>query len=879
MAALNKWYIDGTTVAGVMRSDGSLVGWGWPFDRELGTGGNTGISPTNLTLANSRTAQGVLFANRYTVVVCNDGSVQVVGRNANGQLGRGDTTDVTSGFVTVSLANGKLAKKVIGMAGGTGTAVLCTDGTVQATGTLGRFHTSLGSSSSFIVADALSSISVTDIAHAGFNDGFIAITSNNKVYIRASLQNSAGNSVQFGSLTELTLPSGRVPKQVFGSTNKAGVLCTNGEAYFVGSVDVTSGFPTGMNRLLNTATLMPTPSNKAIKWLAVSFNHTIIITTDNLVYVTGRDPLGEGILGLGATTSSSGWTQVTSLASDKLPIAVEACDRMTFMIYDDGTVQGAGRNAERQLGDGTTTNRNVFTDIAQISGAQVLSTTITGLDSAPGAPTGVSGTPGNGQVSVSFTQPASNGGQTITRYNVISSPGGIDVSGASTTIVVTGLTNGTAYTFKVTATNSVGTSVDSSASAPVTPRTVPGAPTGVSATGANRQATVSFTAPDSNGGSAIIGYTVTASPGGATASGASSPLTVTGLTNGTSYTFTVKATNIAGDSVASSASSSVTPSVSVPDLNTGNISSSADDIVVAGSRTITAKKQAKSAGAVSYAPDAANKPSVAISNIPAAVQDVVVGVAATDASGIAVVKIVALNSEGALVTDFTANPLTVRVTLPGFTSAMATIQTSATLGGNITDTITAYRVGTNLYEFTTTHLTYFAASQYVPCFVAGTRILTAEGYKAVETLTADDLIRTADNRIVPFRMYTTQIEATSPETAPYTIPANTFGRACPATDLTISPYHAIQSAPNTWQIPKYATQMFRGITQAPAGRPITYYHLELPNYFKDNLVAEGTVVESYGNRQTAGMKTVYRLNAEHTGFTRMEKSKSAKKTA
>jgi hypothetical protein len=317
----------------------------------------------------------------------------------------------------------------------------------------------------------------------------------------------------------------------------------------------------------------------------------------------------------------------------------------------------------------------------------------------------------------------------------------------------------------------------------------------------------------------------------------------------------------------------------VPDLNSGNISSSADDVVVAGSRTITAKKQAKSAGAVSYAPDAANKPSVAISNIPASVQDVTVGVAAADASGIALVKIVAQAANGSLVTNFVETPLTVRVTLPGFTANMVTIQTSTTLGGSITDTITAYRVGTNLYEFTTTHLTYFSASEYVPCFVAGTRILTAEGYKAVETLTADDLIRTADNRIVPFRMYTTTIKATSPETAPYTIPANAFGRACPATEMTISPYHAIQSAPNTWQIPKYASQMFSGITQAPAGRPITYYHIELPNYFKDNLVAEGTVVESYGNRQTAGMKTVYRLNAERTGFTRMEKTKSAKKTA
>ena len=93
---------------------------------------------------------------------------------------------------------------------------------------------------------------------------------------------------------------------------------------------------------------------------------------------------------------------------------------------------------------------------------------------------------------------------------------------------------------------------------PVSIYKVPGAPTGVTATAGNAQAKVSFTAP-SNGGSPITFYTVTSSPGGITKSGISSPITVTGLTNGTAYTFTVKATNGVGTGPASSASNSVTP--------------------------------------------------------------------------------------------------------------------------------------------------------------------------------------------------------------------------------------------------------------------------------------------------------------------------------
>ena len=89
--------------------------------------------------------------------------------------------------------------------------------------------------------------------------------------------------------------------------------------------------------------------------------------------------------------------------------------------------------------------------------------------------------------------------------------------------------------------------------------TVPGPPTTVTASVGNAQATISFTAPSSNGGSPITGYTVTSSPGGITATGATSPINVTGLTNGTPYTFTIVATNAIGNSVASSASTAVTP--------------------------------------------------------------------------------------------------------------------------------------------------------------------------------------------------------------------------------------------------------------------------------------------------------------------------------
>ena len=196
------------------------------------------------------------------------------------------------------------------------------------------------------------------------------------------------------------------------------------------------------------------------------------------------------------------------------------------------------------------------TNVVGDSPASAPSSSVTPV-TTPSAPSISSVTRGNTQVAVAFTIPASNGGSVITSYRVTSS-GGQTVTGTSSPLTVTGLTNGTAYTFTVKATNAIGDSSSSTISSSVTPGTVPGAPTISSITRGDTQVAVAFTGPVNNGGYAITGYTVTSS-GGQTATGTSSPLMVTGLTNGTAYTFTVKATNAIGDSSSSTVSSSVTP--------------------------------------------------------------------------------------------------------------------------------------------------------------------------------------------------------------------------------------------------------------------------------------------------------------------------------
>ena len=75
---------------------------------------------------------------------------------------------------------------------------------------------------------------------------------------------------------------------------------------------------------------------------------------------------------------------------------------------------------------------------------------------APDEPTNVEGSAGDEQVDVSFTSPSDQGGADVTEYRVTDSTGAHGATGSSSPITVTGLTNGTSYTFNVWAINPFG---------------------------------------------------------------------------------------------------------------------------------------------------------------------------------------------------------------------------------------------------------------------------------------------------------------------------------------------------------------------------------------------------------------------------------------
>ena len=188
------------------------------------------------------------------------------------------------------------------------------------------------------------------------------------------------------------------------------------------------------------------------------------------------------------------------------------------------------------------------------------------VKTVPNAPTiGTATSTGTTTATVAFTAPVYDGNSPITQYIATSSPGNITGTlnqAGSGTINISGLTVGTSYTFTVRAVNAAGQSVASSASNSITTYSVPGAPTiGTATQTGQTTATVSFTAPASNGGATITSYTAVSSPGGVTGTlnqAGSGTISISGLTSGTSYTFTVYATNSIGNSSSSSSSNQIT---------------------------------------------------------------------------------------------------------------------------------------------------------------------------------------------------------------------------------------------------------------------------------------------------------------------------------
>lgn len=264
-------------------------------------------------------------------------------------------------------------------------------------------------------------------------------------------------------------------------------------------------------------------------------------------------------------------------------LAVDSSDPANVVLYSADDYSGAGTLAN---GMWFQTCQGIPGPVpAPAPAPYVLNCPTPPATAAPGAPLNVFGVASNNAVTVNWSPAQSN--QPVNSYTVTTITAGPPVAPITvnpapgslfppTSLLISGLVNGTSYTFTVSATNASGTSPDSAPSAPVTPPgiAIPAPPTGATAIPGDTQASVSFTVSPPPQGAPITSYLVTSSPGGVVvsipppATGNIGTALVGGLTNGVSYTFTVQAVDVAGASAPSAPSNAVVPSAAhVPVLN------------------------------------------------------------------------------------------------------------------------------------------------------------------------------------------------------------------------------------------------------------------------------------------------------------------------
>ena len=162
-----------------------------------------------------------------------------------------------------------------------------------------------------------------------------------------------------------------------------------------------------------------------------------------------------------------------------------------------------------------------------------------------------------GQLSVAFSAGADNG-STITGYEFSVNSGSTwfsrtDGGGTSSPLMISSLVNGTTYQVKLRAVNGQGIGAPSSAVSAV-PATTPGSPT-LKLEPSDSQLAMVFVSPTVNGGAAVTNYEFSLDGGvnWVTRSPASvkSPWSIIGLTNGVSYSISLRAVNVQGSGTAS----------------------------------------------------------------------------------------------------------------------------------------------------------------------------------------------------------------------------------------------------------------------------------------------------------------------------------------
>ena len=398
---------------------------------------------------------------------------------------------------------------------------------------------------------------------SGDNGIYVLNYSNNNIIVNNVFKNNIGHGVHLANSNY---------NKVYGND-----LIGNNKSSSTFNILHQQAADTGIGNQWNTGTY----GNYWSDWTTPDANHDGIIdnpypigegnSKDNLPLASPHNP---GIIvpvvtvpGAPVLTAVAGNGQVS--LSWTVPTSNGAIDH--YNLYRNGTAVGTAGSisfVDTNVSIGTTYSYQVSAHNSAGYGPNSTAATAT-PQTVPGAPTMLIATPSRAQVSLTWTAPSNNGGAAIDYYLVyVDGVAGVQQYTA-TAATITGLTNGQTYNFTVSAHNPAGNGSQSVALAS-TPFTVPGTPGGLIATPSSAQVSLTWTAPSNNGGAAIDYYLVYVDGVAGVQQYTATAATITGLTNGQTYNFTVSAHNLAGNgSQTTAVSATVNPVMATPDSPTG----------------------------------------------------------------------------------------------------------------------------------------------------------------------------------------------------------------------------------------------------------------------------------------------------------------------
>jgi alpha-tubulin suppressor-like RCC1 family protein len=506
---------DITSIAGgrghgiALTSGGAVWTWGSNDYGEIGDGTQVNrLSP--FAVSGLGTVTAIAAGHYHSLALRSDGTVRAWGINGSGQLGDGTTTQRRTPVAVSGLTN------VIAIAGGRDLSLaLKSDGTVWAWGLNNEGELGDGTTTNRSTPVQVSGLTGAVAIAAGRDHG-LAIRSDGTVW-------AWGENI-YGQLGDGTTTNRSTPVQVSGLT---------------GATMISAGA-----------------------------HHSVALRSDGTVRSWGRNQLGQTGDGTKVTPRQTpvtvqGLTNVVSIGTGRdFGLAVRA----------DGTAWSWGSNDLGQLGDGTTTNRLAPVQVPGVANAReigggrdwAMALVASGPDTTPPTTPGTPIEQGTTSTSISLSWAASSDASPIT-YRVYRDGATSFVgSTAATTYTDSGLTSGTTHTYSVDAIDSANNvSAKSGISLPITvptpdtmAPTTPGQPTGTS----NSSTTIDLTwAASQDDRSTTITYVVRRDGAQLAPITSASTTTVsfqdTGLTPGSTHTYTVQAIDGATNPSAQSAPS------------------------------------------------------------------------------------------------------------------------------------------------------------------------------------------------------------------------------------------------------------------------------------------------------------------------------------